>query len=283
VQGAPNDGLERQTSLSGSATFPVTATDRSLSVSLTHDLRYYDPLFDLPKPTVPDGPKPFALEAGLSSAFGTSFSYSNVRSFANAVSPEEGFSVSLNLRLGRPRFVVEPSGSYRVSADLSLGGGVLGQINLGAARAQLVATGSQIQLNNFDADILGGRASGDAVVSTARGGSSRVAAEFSPAVFASSLAAEDMVLTDLILRNGLDIGIFSLDTGRLHAETLGLLARIEERYGYRVAVFRPHADAVDAYVAQHGANAFYDSIEMRKQCCRIRKVEFTEEEAKQKQ
>ena len=84
-----------------------------------------------------------------------------------------------NLRLGRPVFVVEPRGSYRVSADLSLGGGVLGQINLGAARAQLVATSSQIQLNNFDANILGGRAAGDATVSTARGGTSRVAAEFS--------------------------------------------------------------------------------------------------------
>ncbi|HEY0379858.1 MAG TPA: translocation/assembly module TamB domain-containing protein [Pyrinomonadaceae bacterium] len=84
-----------------------------------------------------------------------------------------------NLRLGRPVFVVEPRGGYRVSADLSLGGGVLGQINLGAARAQLVATGSQIQLNNFDANILGGRAAGSATVSTARGGTSRVAAEFS--------------------------------------------------------------------------------------------------------
>lgn len=84
-----------------------------------------------------------------------------------------------NVRLGRPTFVVEPRGSYRVSADLSLGGGVLGQINLGAARARLVATASEIQLNNFDANILGGRASGNATVSTARRGTSRVAAEFS--------------------------------------------------------------------------------------------------------
>ncbi len=84
-----------------------------------------------------------------------------------------------NLRLGRPVFVVEPRGSYRVSADLSLGGGVLGQINLGAARARLVATSSEIQLNNFDANILGGRAAGNATVSTASRGTSRVAAEFS--------------------------------------------------------------------------------------------------------
>ncbi len=83
-----------------------------------------------------------------------------------------------DLRLRRPTFVVEPSGRYRVSADLSLGGGVLGQVNLGSARAALVATNSEIQLNNFDANILGGRATGNATVSTARRGSSRVAAEF---------------------------------------------------------------------------------------------------------
>ncbi len=83
-----------------------------------------------------------------------------------------------DVRLRRPTFVVEPSGRYRVSADLSLGGGVLGQVNLGSARAALVATNSEIQLNNFDANILGGRATGNATVSTARRGASRVAAEF---------------------------------------------------------------------------------------------------------
>jgi translocation and assembly module TamB len=82
------------------------------------------------------------------------------------------------VRLNRPVFVVEPSGRYRLSGDLSLGGGVLGQVNLGSARAALVATNSEIQLNNFDANILGGRATGSATVSTARRGASRVAAEF---------------------------------------------------------------------------------------------------------
>jgi len=84
-----------------------------------------------------------------------------------------------DVRLGRPVFVVEPSGRYRVSADLSLGGGVLGQINLGSARASVVATNSEIQLNNFDANIMTGRATGNATISTARGGASRVATEFS--------------------------------------------------------------------------------------------------------
>ena len=101
----------------------------------------------------------------------------------------------------------------------------------------------------------------------------RIAAEYTPAVFASSLAAEDMVLTDLILRAELPIVIFSLETGRLHQETLAVLDQVKATYGHDIALFRPRTEAVDAYVAQHGLNAFYDSVEMRRECCRIRKVE----------
>ncbi|MQR01570.1 phosphoadenylyl-sulfate reductase [Glaciimonas soli] len=100
-----------------------------------------------------------------------------------------------------------------------------------------------------------------------------IASEFTPAVFASSLAAEDMVLTDLILRNKLSIGIFTLETGRLHAETLGMLDTIKTTYGYDVTPYRPQPEAIAQYVAQNGLNAFYDSVEMRKECCRIRKME----------
>jgi phosphoadenosine phosphosulfate reductase len=102
---------------------------------------------------------------------------------------------------------------------------------------------------------------------------SRIASDFSPAVFASSLAAEDMVLTDLILKGQYDIGIFSLETGRLHKETLDMLEKVKAHYGYDIAVYKPQAEAVEAYIAQNGLNAFYDSVEMRKECCRIRKVE----------
>jgi phosphoadenosine phosphosulfate reductase len=101
----------------------------------------------------------------------------------------------------------------------------------------------------------------------------RIAADFSPAVFASSLAAEDMVLTDLILRARLPITVFTLETGRLHAETLGMMGRIRETYGYDVLLYKPEPAAVDAYVTTNGLNAFYDSIDLRKECCRIRKVE----------
>ncbi|MDQ1560002.1 MAG: translocation and assembly module TamB [Pyrinomonadaceae bacterium] len=83
-----------------------------------------------------------------------------------------------NVRLARPAFVLEPSGRYRASADLSLGGGVLGDIALGAARSNVVATNSEIQLNNFTAEALNGRANGNARISTARGGTSRVEAAF---------------------------------------------------------------------------------------------------------
>ncbi|WP_353154881.1 phosphoadenylyl-sulfate reductase [Herminiimonas fonticola] len=101
----------------------------------------------------------------------------------------------------------------------------------------------------------------------------RVADQFAPAVFASSLAAEDQVLTDMILRSKLPITIFTLETGRLHAETLAVLDRIKETYGYDVELYRPQPEAVEAYVKQNGLNAFYESVDMRKECCRIRKVE----------
>jgi phosphoadenosine phosphosulfate reductase len=101
----------------------------------------------------------------------------------------------------------------------------------------------------------------------------RVAAEFSPAVFASSLALEDMVLTDMILKAGLPIGIFSLDTGRLHAETLAVLDAVKAHYGHAIALYRPDPAAVEAYVGQKGLDAFYDSVELRRECCHIRKVE----------
>lgn len=101
----------------------------------------------------------------------------------------------------------------------------------------------------------------------------RVARDFSPAVFASSLAAEDMVLTDLILKAKLPISIFSLETGRLNQETLDVLAKVKAHYGYDIELFYPQQDAVDRYVAQHGLNAFYESVDLRRECCRIRKVE----------
>ena len=113
----------------------------------------------------------------------------------------------------------------------------------------------------------------DQLVADTKATLGRIAADFSPAVFASSLAAEDMVLTDMILRTGLPIGIFTLETGRLHAETLGMLDTIKEKYAYDVIRYRPDSVAVEEYVSSHGLNGFYDSVDLRKECCRIRKVD----------
>jgi len=93
------------------------------------------------------------------------------------------------------------------------------------------------------------------------------------AALASSLAAEDMVLTHAIYDAGLDLEVFTLDTGRLHAETLGVLDAVRERYGRDITVYRPVAEAVERHVAEHGAFAFYESVDLRKTCCQIRKVE----------
>ncbi len=100
-----------------------------------------------------------------------------------------------------------------------------------------------------------------------------IAEQYAPAVFASSLAAEDMVLTDLILQHKLAITIFTLETGRLHAETLGMLSTIKDKYDYQVQTFKPETLAIENYVKQNGLNGFYDSVELRKECCRIRKLE----------
>ena len=100
-----------------------------------------------------------------------------------------------------------------------------------------------------------------------------IAGEFSPAVLAHSLQAEDMVLTDVIARAGLPIELFVLDTGRLHADSLVLIEKIRRHYGVDVRVYAPDADAVSEYVRRHGRDAFYGGVELRKRCCEIRKVE----------
>ena len=101
----------------------------------------------------------------------------------------------------------------------------------------------------------------------------RVEEEHSPAVLASSFGAEDMVLLDLIAREGLDIGIFMIDTGRLPAETHALVADVRRQYGLDIEVFSPRPHSVDAYVEEHGIDGFYDGLDQRKACCAIRKVE----------
>ena len=102
----------------------------------------------------------------------------------------------------------------------------------------------------------------------------KIEAEYSPAIFANSYGAEDMVLTDLIARHQLKIDLFSLDTGRLPAETYTLMQETSQRYPViPVKVYFPDAAQVEAYVNGKGINAFYESVELRKECCQIRKLE----------
>jgi phosphoadenosine phosphosulfate reductase len=91
-------------------------------------------------------------------------------------------------------------------------------------------------------------------------------------VMASSLGPEDMVLTDLILKQRMPIQIFSLDTGRLNEQTLRMLARVKEQYGIAIQVYFPESADVESLVMAQGINGFYESVEARKACCRVRKV-----------
>jgi phosphoadenosine phosphosulfate reductase len=96
---------------------------------------------------------------------------------------------------------------------------------------------------------------------------------FAPVALANSLQAEDIVITDAIARLRLPIGMFVLDTGRLHDETLALIGTLVERYGVDVQVYEPRAAAVIDYVHFYGRDAFYGSADHRRKCCDIRKVE----------
>lgn len=91
--------------------------------------------------------------------------------------------------------------------------------------------------------------------------------------FSTSLGQEDQVITALIASQNLPISIFSLDTGRLFPETLDLLDRTQAKYQVPITVYYPKTEAVEDFVNQKGINGFYHSVENRKSCCFVRKVE----------
>ncbi|TXI72426.1 MAG: phosphoadenylyl-sulfate reductase [Limnohabitans sp.] len=101
----------------------------------------------------------------------------------------------------------------------------------------------------------------------------RAASDFQPVTQASSLGAEDVVITHIINRLQLDIPVFVLETGALHTETLALLERTQAHSRAPVTVYRPVQEAVIQFVREKGQNAIYESIEQRKACCGIRKME----------
>ena len=101
----------------------------------------------------------------------------------------------------------------------------------------------------------------------------RAASEFAPLKQASSLGAEDVVITHLINSLALEIPVFVLETGMLHDETLALLERTQAASRAPVEVYQPVSEHVVQFVAREGKEAMYRSIELRKACCGIRKME----------
>ncbi|WP_368643742.1 phosphoadenylyl-sulfate reductase [Castellaniella ginsengisoli] len=104
-------------------------------------------------------------------------------------------------------------------------------------------------------------------------GLARIADMHPDALLASSMGVEDTLLIHAVAQLPQPLGVFMLDTGRLHAETLAMVDVVRERYGIETRVMRPDAGAVRAHVAEHGEFAFYESVALRKACCGIRKVE----------
>lgn len=102
----------------------------------------------------------------------------------------------------------------------------------------------------------------------------QIAAKFpNTAAFSTSLSEEDQVITHYIFANNLPIRVFTLDTGRLFPETYSVLSSTLERYGKKIEVFFPKHEGVEKLITEKGPSSFYNSLEDRKECCFIRKVE----------
>lgn len=101
----------------------------------------------------------------------------------------------------------------------------------------------------------------------------QIAADHGSVAFANSLGTEDMVLMDIITKHAPTIEIFSIDTGRLPAETYDLIERAIKHYRRKIIVYFPEQSAVENFVRINGINGFRDSVAQRQDCCHARKVE----------
>jgi phosphoadenosine phosphosulfate reductase len=91
--------------------------------------------------------------------------------------------------------------------------------------------------------------------------------------FSTSFSYEDQIITDLIQKHAPEVSIFTLDTGRLFQETYSVWSRTNDRYGIHVKPFYPDTEAIQNFVATNGPNPMYESLDLRKSCCFLRKVE----------
>ncbi|MGB3107554.1 phosphoadenylyl-sulfate reductase [Sphingobacterium siyangense] len=92
-------------------------------------------------------------------------------------------------------------------------------------------------------------------------------------VFSTSFGIEDQVITEWIGKNSINIEIFTLDTGRLFKETYSLWSRTLERYQLHIKTYTADTTLLEDFISRKGPNSFYESVENRKECCRIRKIE----------
>ena len=91
--------------------------------------------------------------------------------------------------------------------------------------------------------------------------------------FSTSFSFEDQLITHEILSNKVPISIFTLDTGRLFAETYSVWSSTNDRYQTKIKAYYPNQSVLEEFIHEKGPNAFYESVDNRKQCCHIRKVE----------
>jgi phosphoadenosine phosphosulfate reductase len=92
-------------------------------------------------------------------------------------------------------------------------------------------------------------------------------------VFTTSMGVEDQVLLDYLLKLNKEFITITLDTGRLFSETYNLIEKTEKRYNIKIKIFFPERTQVESFVYEKGINSIFESVENRKQCCNIRKME----------
>lgn len=107
--------------------------------------------------------------------------------------------------------------------------------------------------------------------------------DYAPAALATSFSVEDMLLADLVVKNAPGISIITLDTGRLPGETYALMQEVRERYGDVIDIYAPDTGDLQDFVRANGVNAFYHSVDLRKQCCKVRKLDPLRRALKDKQ
>ncbi len=102
----------------------------------------------------------------------------------------------------------------------------------------------------------------------------RIAASYpGQAVFSTSFSWEDQAISHLIFSNNINIQVFTLDTGRMFPETYSTWSSTLDKYRQPITAYYPEALSLQQFIEEKGPNSFYDSVENRKKCCHIRKVE----------